>query len=102
MLHFSQSAAQVRATHGLGDRPLIILTAGSLMSSAALPPGISKQEMNDFHNAWVNDLQVREAHLSTRGKQILVPDSTHMIPMERPDTIVSAIHEVWSDLTTRP
>jgi hypothetical protein len=25
----------------------------------------------------------------------MVPDSTHMIPFERPDTIVAAIREVW-------
>jgi hypothetical protein len=25
----------------------------------------------------------------------MVPDSTHMIPFERPDTIVAAVHEVW-------
>lgn len=98
MMNFSQSAAQVRATHGLGDRPLIVLTAGSLMAEGALPPGITQTELDEFHQIWVNDLQVREAHLSTRGKQILVPDSTHMIPMERPDAIVSAIHEVWFDL----
>jgi pimeloyl-ACP methyl ester carboxylesterase len=47
-------------------------------------------------NLWIHDLQVQEAHLSTHGKQIIVPDSTHMIPIDRPDAVVSAIHEVWS------
>jgi pimeloyl-ACP methyl ester carboxylesterase len=45
---------------------------------------------------WINVLQAEEAHLSTRGKQIVVPDSGHMIPFERPDAVVSAVKEVWS------
>ena len=102
MLHFTQSAAQVRATHGLGDRPLIVLTAGKLLAEGPLPPGVTQKDLDDFHQVWMNDLQVKESHLSTRGKQIVVSDSSHMIPMERPDTIVSAIHEVWSDLNTKP
>ena len=34
--------------------------------------------------------------LSTRGEQIVVPDSTHDMPQDRPDAIVSAIHTVWN------
>jgi hypothetical protein len=37
---------------------------------------------------------VKESQLSTRGKRIMVPDSDHMIPFERPDAIVAAIREV--------
>jgi pimeloyl-ACP methyl ester carboxylesterase len=44
----------------------------------------------------VNELQVKEAQLSTRGKRIMVPDSDHMIPFERPDAIVAAIREVFT------
>jgi hypothetical protein len=43
---------------------------------------------------WINVLQVAQAHLSTRGKQIVVPDSGNLMP-ERPDRIISAIREVW-------
>ena len=52
--------------------------------------------MEKLRNLWIHDLQVQEAHLSTRGKQIVVPDSTHMIPYDRPDSIFSAIHDLWS------
>jgi len=99
MLSFSQSASEVRATHGLGNRPLIVLTAGKSPELGALPPGLTKKDFDEFHEIWVNDLQVQESQLSTRGKRIMVPDSSHMIPMERPDAIVSAIHEVWTDVT---
>ena len=35
-------------------------------------------------------------HLSSRGKQVIVPDSGHDMPQDRPDAIVSAIYSVWN------
>jgi pimeloyl-ACP methyl ester carboxylesterase len=93
---FAESAIEVRASGNLGDKPLVVLTAGKSADASQVPAGFPKKEFDDFHEVWVNDLQVRESHLSTRGKRIMVPDSTHMIPFERPDTIVAAIHEVWA------
>jgi translation initiation factor 6 (eIF-6) len=78
----------------LGDRPLVVLTAGKDLEAKDLPKGVSVEEMREFRKTWMNDLQVRQARLSARGKQIIVADSTHMIPMERPDTVVNAIREV--------
>ena len=97
---FAESAKEVRASGNLGDKPLIVLTAGKSADASQLPPGFPKKEFDDFHEVWVNDLQVQEAHLSTRGKRIMVADSTHMIPFERPDTIVAAIREVLLDVKT--
>lgn len=97
---FSESADEVRAAGNLGDKPLIVLTAGKIASASPLPAGITQKDLDDLHTLWVNDLQVKESQLSTRGKRIMVPDSDHMIPFERPDTIVSAIHEVYTDLIT--
>jgi len=91
---FSDSAEQVRRAGNLGDRPLVVLTAGKSADAKDLPPGVPPQEMQAFQKTWKEDLQVREARLSTKGKQIVVPDSTHMIPMERPDAVASAIREV--------
>lgn len=91
---FSQSAEEVRRSGNLGDRPLVVLTAGKDLEAKDLPKGVSVEEMREFRKTWVNDLQVRQVRLSTRGKQIVVPDSMHMIPMERPDAVVNAIHEV--------
>src|SRR5580700_8854025 len=93
---FAESANEVRAAGNLGDKPLVVLTAGKSTDASQLPAGFPKKEFDDFHEIWVNDLQVREAHLSTRGERIMVPDSDHMIPFERPDTIVAAIHEVYT------
>ena len=92
--NFTQSAEEVRRAGNLGDRPLVVLTAGKDLGAKDLPKGVSVEEMREFRKTWVNDLQVRQTRLSTRGKQVIVPDSTHMIPMQRPDAVVNAIHEV--------
>jgi pimeloyl-ACP methyl ester carboxylesterase len=89
---FAQSIGQVRAAGNLGDRPLIVLTAGIPYEP---DPLLTKTEMEQQDNLWINVLQVQEAHLSTKGRQIIVPNSGHMIPFERPDTVVAAIREVW-------
>jgi pimeloyl-ACP methyl ester carboxylesterase len=95
----AQSTDQTRAAGTLGEMPLIVLTAGKLkIDESKLPPGITRKDIEDFHKQWVEDLQVREVHLSTRGKQIVVPDSGHQIHLERPDAVISAIREVYADL----
>jgi len=94
----SQSAAQARAAGNLGDRPLIVLTAGKPYEP---DPLLTKADMDRQYNMWINVLQVEEAHLSTRGRQIVVPDCDHMIPFERPDAVISAIREVWSAAARR-
>jgi len=99
---FSQSAEEVRRTGNLGDRPLVVLTAGKDLEAKDLPKGVSVEEMREFRKTWVNDLQVRQTRLSTRGKRIIVPDSTHMIPMERPDAVVNAIREVCDAVKAGP
>ncbi|HKW34617.1 MAG TPA: alpha/beta hydrolase [Candidatus Acidoferrum sp.] len=99
---FSESAEEVRRTGNLGARPLVVLTAGKDLEAKDLPKGVSVEEMRDFRKTWVNDLQVRQARLSTGGKQMVVPDSTHMIPMERPDAVVNAIRQVSDAVKARP
>ncbi|HXJ05683.1 MAG TPA: alpha/beta hydrolase [Candidatus Acidoferrum sp.] len=96
MSSFAESANEVRAAGNLGDKPLVVLTAGKSADASQLPAGFPKKEFDDFHEVWVNELQMKEAQLSTRGRQIMVPDSDHMIPFERPDAIVAAIREVSS------
>ena len=91
---FPQSAEQTRVAGNLGDRPLIVLTAGIADPLDALPQGATPKDLEEMHSVWVNELQVSEMHLSMRGKRIMVADSDHMIPFERPDVIVAAIREV--------
>ena len=79
----TESAQQVRESGGLGNKPVIVLTAG-------IPTGPDPE----FSRIWVDELQPAIARLSQRGQRIMVPDSSHMIPYERPDAIVAAIREI--------
>jgi pimeloyl-ACP methyl ester carboxylesterase len=87
-----QSGEQVRAAGNLGDRPLIVLTAGRPYDPE---PMLTADQLEKQREIWINVLQAEEARLSTRGKQIVVADSGHGIPGERPDAVVSAIREAW-------
>ena len=87
---FEESAQQVRAAGNLGDRPLIVLTAGK---TGPVPPEI-QADMTAFRKVWVDELQPSLARLSTRGKRVMVMDSDHMIPLEDPQAVVSAVREV--------
>jgi pimeloyl-ACP methyl ester carboxylesterase len=98
----SISAGEVRAAGNLGERPLVVLTAGKEEDTKNLPKGLDKRDLDDFRKIWMNDLQVQEAHLSTRGRQVIVPDSTHMIPLLRPDTVIAAIREVCEAVRAQP
>jgi pimeloyl-ACP methyl ester carboxylesterase len=100
--NFSASANEVRAAGNLGERPLVVLTAGKEEDAKDLPKGLDKRDLDDFRKIWMNDLQVEEARLSTHGKQVIVADSTHMIPFFRPDTVIAAIREVCEAVKTPP
>jgi pimeloyl-ACP methyl ester carboxylesterase len=71
----SATADQVRAAGGLEDMPLLVLTQGRGLGG------------------W-SDLQRQLAERSRRGRQVLVPDSGHAMPMEVPGAIVSAVREI--------
>jgi pimeloyl-ACP methyl ester carboxylesterase len=86
------SAEEVRAASSAGDIPLIVLSPADMPSSA----GSSKKLA----------LQAELSHLSSQGRQIVLPavatpipyeNSTHMTPFESPDDIVAAIHTVVSE-----
>jgi pimeloyl-ACP methyl ester carboxylesterase len=87
------SAEQARAAGNISDKPLVVLTAGK-NSDPTLRSGLSARDFEAYQWTWVYDLQMRLARLSTRGKRIIVPDSGHDIPSERPDTIVNAVREL--------
>ena len=71
-----------RRTGNLGNRPLIVLAAGQYWKPAGDP--ISAQQIMEFHEIWVNQLQASLARLSTEGKLIIVESSGHDIPERLP------------------
>jgi pimeloyl-ACP methyl ester carboxylesterase len=98
---FPEDADEVRASGTLGDKPLIVLSAGEVDQPPVLPRGVRQRDVDDLHETFVHDLHPREARLSTRGQQIIVPDSHHMIPLERPGAIVSAVQQVCAAVSAR-
>ena len=95
---WEKSANEARDVGRLGDVPLIVLTAGKPLTMG--DPAVDK-ELLAFHEIWMHQLQPRLAGLSTRGKQVIVENSSHGIGGEMPDAAVRAIREVLSDIRGR-
>jgi pimeloyl-ACP methyl ester carboxylesterase len=93
-ISFDESAEQVRGAGTLGDKPTIVLTAGSHSDI----PGVPKEDADEFFQLWVGELQPRIAGLSTRSRQIVLLKSHHLIPFEQPQAVVDAVHDVIAEL----
>ena len=87
------SAEQARRADHIGDKPLVVLTASRVID-AGLKAALSEEDQMVYEQTWVNDLQLRLARLSKRGRRIVVADSSHDMPSDRPDAIVTAVREL--------
>ena len=76
-----------RHAGSLGDRPLIVLTAGRYWA----PRGFEK-EAAEYHEIWVHQLQASLVRLSTRGRQVVV-DADHGMS-QSPDSVITAVREL--------
>jgi pimeloyl-ACP methyl ester carboxylesterase len=88
-----ESYAEARSVARLGDYPLIVLTAGQSFDfrNAEL-----NREAAAYQQVWIHEIQPKLVRLSTRGRQIVVPNGTHStIPRE---VIVNAIYEVVTEV----
>lgn len=83
-----------RHAGSLGDRPLVVLTAGTFWKPA---DPVEAKQAADFHDVWVHQLQASLAALSTRGKQIVVAQADHGIADEAPEVVVAAVRSVVQD-----
>jgi pimeloyl-ACP methyl ester carboxylesterase len=88
-----ESYAEARASGGLGDHPLIVLTAGE-------PFDFRDAELNRqaaaYQQIWIHEMQAGLAQLSTRGRQIVVEGSNHgNIPA---DVVIAAIRDVVAQI----
>jgi len=83
----------VRASGTLGDMSLIVLTAGK----GALDMPLTSPDWVQFRDEWVNNLQMQLTHLSSKGKRIILADSGHNVPFDRPDAIVDAVSQIRDD-----
>lgn len=90
-----ESAAQVRAAGTLHDLPLIVLTAGRPYAGDSSDTLLTETQKKNRDDLWIYELQAQYTHLSSRGKQVVVEQSSHEMPTDRPDAIVSAVREIW-------
>ena len=93
-------AAQASEVTSLGDRPLIVLAAGS--PALEVPEGVPPEVVERMRKELWPDLQREAAALSTRGEFRLVEDAGHYIHHDRPEVVVAAVREVVSALRGAP
>jgi pimeloyl-ACP methyl ester carboxylesterase len=85
----SESSAQTTATPSLGDMPLAVLSHDPEKLSSEFPPDLAKP----INEAW-EKMQEEMAHLSTRGTQTIVKNSSHYIQIDQPDAVIDAVRAV--------
>jgi pimeloyl-ACP methyl ester carboxylesterase len=88
-----ESTEQVRNSVNLGDKPLLVLTAGVMDPD----PDMSKKDW-DVYRSTLADLERRLARLSTRGQQVVVERSGHNIQLEQPQAVTDAIRSVFDSI----
>jgi pimeloyl-ACP methyl ester carboxylesterase len=92
------SAEQARSAGTCGDKPLIVLTG--VQQDDSLKNALSPEDFVRFQQTWVQTLQPRLAHLSTRGKQIVLQNIGHDIPAQDPTAVVNAVREIYEQSGT--
>lgn len=85
---WEKSATEARSAGHLGDIPMVVLTAGNPMSFG---DPTAEEEIRVFHDIWVRKLQPKLAALSSRGRQVVVANSSHDIAGAMPSAIMDAI-----------
>jgi pimeloyl-ACP methyl ester carboxylesterase len=86
---FSESAAQTAATPSLGDMPLAVLSHDPEKPSSEFPPDLAKP----VNEAW-EKMQEEMSHLSQRGTQSIVKNSSHYIQIDQPAVVIDAVHAI--------
>jgi len=91
------SYGQASSVSSLGNRPLIVLTAGQA-------PDFHDAELNRqaaaYQQVWIHEIQAKLARLSTRGQQIVVENSTHDIASQEPNVLIAAVRDIVATART--
>ena len=86
--------ATVSAMRELGDRPLVVLTAGQVQPQEALQAmHITREQGTRLRDA-ARVFHDEQASWSRRGRHEVVPDASHYIQFDRPDVVIRAVREV--------
>jgi len=84
-----QSATQAGSMHGLGQRPLYVLSAGQVEPGLLEIASFSAEQGQQFL-AIKQRLNEDEASWSSRARHEVVADAMHAIQWQRPDRVVNA------------
>ena len=87
----------------LGDMPLIVLTADTSEAElqAQIPPylkSVVRPEVVAKVFQVNREMQQSLVGLSSQGRQVMVPNSGHMIQLEQPGVVIDAIHAIVEQL----
>lgn len=90
-----------RQDRNLGDRPLIVLSAGAPMGERELRlSGITREQSRRMQDT-MHELHADLARWSSSGRQEVVPNSTHYIQLEQPSVVIRAVRDVVLQVRTR-
>jgi len=91
---WERSAEEARAAGSLGNVPLLVLTAGRPLTMGS---PAEDRELEQFHEIWLHQLQPKLAALSTRGKQVIVANSTHDVAGDMPGAAAEAVRQLLAE-----
>jgi pimeloyl-ACP methyl ester carboxylesterase len=94
-IDFAESAAQVKATSGLGDLPLVVLSAHE-----ATDPDMPAEVAERLDEVWLG-MQAELASLSSDSTHIIAEESGHNIHVDQPELVIDAIQQVTEAAQTR-
>jgi hypothetical protein len=86
-----------QAARSFGNRPVIVLTAGT----DQFGPDVTNKMKKAFDIYWKAGHD-RLAARSTRGRSIVVGQTTHFIQLDQPQAVIGAIRTVVAEVRTRP
>jgi pimeloyl-ACP methyl ester carboxylesterase len=93
--------AAASAMRDLGDRPLVVLTAGQQQAEAALRAmGLTHEQGIRLHEV-ARALQDDQTSWTRHGRHELVADASHYIQFDRPDVVIRATREVVAAVRAR-
>jgi pimeloyl-ACP methyl ester carboxylesterase len=93
----AEAAAALEAPGQLfGDRPVIVLSAGS---TPATKQGLPADLASTLEELWIT-AQQRLADESTAGTREIVPGAGHAIQAEKPEAVINGLEKVLTDLAT--
>jgi pimeloyl-ACP methyl ester carboxylesterase len=86
---------EAMAAGGFGDKPLAVLTAARPSPVGTSP--VEERRILAEQAIWV-EIQADLTRLSTRGRQVVVPDARHAIHYDRPDVVIGAVREMVEEI----